>query len=131
MRPHQSGKRRFDPPEQVAYKNMVAMLCKLAMRKAGIFSPLIGPVFLGFVALYPTDRSYPDWKATKPDLDNLIKNVKDAVNKLAWNDDQQVASYAESGKFWMPSEKDERAIVRIGNAPATFDFASYQPHRKI
>lgn len=114
---------RYDPPEQKAYKNMVAMLCKLAMRKARIFSPLEGPISLGFVAFYPTKLERPEWKDTKPDLDNLIKNIKDAVNEVAWIDDRQVAHYTESGKFWMPSISGEYAMVRIANAAADFSFA--------
>jgi Holliday junction resolvase RusA-like endonuclease len=31
------------------------------------------------------------WHASKPDLDNLIKSVKDALKSILWHDDSQVA----------------------------------------
>jgi len=35
----------------------------------------------------------PQWKTTKPDLDNLIKALKDAMTEIGfWGDDAQVAS---------------------------------------
>jgi hypothetical protein len=37
----------------------------------------------------------------KPDADNLLKAVMDALNKVAWNDDSQVIS-AKSSKFYSP-----------------------------
>tara|TARA_R110002126_G_scaffold9539_7_gene43028 strand:+ start:2447 stop:2938 length:492 start_codon:yes stop_codon:yes gene_type:complete len=37
----------------------------------------------------------------KPDADNLLKAVMDALNKVAWNDDSQVIC-AKSSKFYAP-----------------------------
>ena len=37
---------------------------------------------------------------SKPDLDNLIKFVLDALNGVVWADDRQVAAYGECVKLW-------------------------------
>jgi Holliday junction resolvase RusA-like endonuclease len=95
----------YDPPEQVAYKEMVALLCRTEMRKAGLFAPLKGPVSLSFNAVFPHPKKPKPqrfWKDSKPDLDNLIKNVKDALKWIAWYDDAQVAHYGPCAKCFMP-----------------------------
>ena len=38
-------------------------------------------------------KSAPEFHIVKPDLDNLIKFVKDCLNGLAWKDDSQVVEY--------------------------------------
>ena len=80
-------------------------------------TPLSGPVVLEFVAALPISRS--DSKKTvqaklngeiaptkKPDLDNLTKQLKDAMTRMQfWHDDSQVVClrcdkiFAESG-YW-------------------------------
>lgn len=79
--------------------------------------PLDGPLVLAFIAALPVPKSvskkdraamlsgekYPD---KKPDLDNLAKQLKDAMTRMAfWHDDSQIVSlqccktYGETG-FW-------------------------------
>lgn len=79
--------------------------------------PLNGPVRLEFVAAFPVPRSRSK-KATeamlegkightsKPDLDNLCKQLKDALTRMQfWHDDSQVVQivcskiYAEVGRW--------------------------------
>ena len=69
-------------------------------------SPLCGPLRLDVVfylhrpkALKKTDK--PAWHTKKPDLDNLIKAVKDALNGIAWIDDSQVCQI-RAEKFYAP-----------------------------
>jgi Holliday junction resolvase RusA-like endonuclease len=45
----------------------------------------------------------------KPDLDNIVKAVKDGLNGVAWKDDSQVVRLT-AGKYW--SDKP-RVEVRI------------------
>jgi len=98
MRP--AGKRghRYDPAEQVAYKELIAWTCKKTMLERQIFDPLLGPLELTVRASWPypgTGKDRITYKTSKPDLDNIIKNIKDALNRIAWRDDSQVAQYGE------------------------------------
>lgn len=76
-----------------------------------------GPLVLEFVAALPVPKSVSkqaraamlsgwDYPAKKPDLDNLAKQLKDAMTRMQfWNDDCQIVClradkiYAESG-YW-------------------------------
>lgn len=69
--------------------------------------PLSGPINLavGFSFLRPksvsqTKRPY---MTTKPDLDNLVKLIKDAANGLLWADDSQIIEIA-AFKVYGPKE---------------------------
>lgn len=61
--------------------------------------PLEGPVELMVSAVFPCPQSdwrkrtpRPErWKATKPDVDNVLKAVADAANGVVYRDDGQVA----------------------------------------
>lgn len=76
-------------------------------------APLAGPVrlTLDFILPRPKARtrkrggnpSYPH--ASKPDLDNLCKSVKDALTKLIWHDDSQVAVLVASKRVASGSEQ--------------------------
>jgi len=35
----------------------------------------------------------------RPDLDNLIKSIKDALNKIAWDDDCQICKLVSEKKY--------------------------------
>ncbi len=51
---------------------------------------------------------------TKPDLDNLVKAVKDALNGLFWHDDSQVVRYGElTGKYYDRQPKTEVIIETL------------------
>jgi len=45
------------------------------------------------------------------DLSNLIKLVEDALNRVVWEDDQQIYSFGNSAKF--PRVEPQRTEVRI------------------
>lgn len=87
----------YDPQKSRNYKQYVRVIAKLA----GINEPKLGPIKLS-VQFY---RSIPQtWTkkkqklaadgtlkpTTKPDLDNLIKAVQDALNGIAYADDRQI-----------------------------------------
>lgn len=84
-----------------------------AAEALGSAPPLAAPLTLDVTFYMPVPQSWPSWKreaaiegrivpAGKPDMDNLLKNVEDAFNKVVWNDDTQVCEtiarkrYAES-----------------------------------
>lgn len=69
--------------------------------------PMLGPIKVEMIfgvkppQKMPKGRKHP---VVKPDLDNMIKGLMDALNKIAWNDDAQVIGiearkmYAEEGE---------------------------------
>lgn len=69
--------------------------------------PMDVPCELRLVAFYPFPKSWSakkraacaGWKATKPDLDNIVKIVKDAMNGIVYTDDARVCSSHEWKKF--------------------------------
>ena len=81
----------YEPP---ALKAARAML----MAHVGQFrieDPLTGPLRLTTKWLFPTTGKHTsgEYKATKPDTDNLNKLLKDCMTELGfWKDDAQVAS---------------------------------------
>jgi Holliday junction resolvase RusA-like endonuclease len=73
-------------------------LASLEMRGRVIFD---GPVALDLQCFYEVPPSWPKWKqelalnnkiapTVKPDADNVMKAVKDALNGIVWLDDVQV-----------------------------------------
>ena len=87
------GKRHFTPQMQRNYMRTLQLFCQVAMR-AGGHKPIEGPVHLEVVARYPwpKDRKRHDsaWKLGRPDFDNIVKIVSDALIGVAWVDDAQV-----------------------------------------
>lgn len=76
-------------------------------------NPLEGPLVLGIRAYMPISGSWPKKKkaaalagelrpTSKPDLDNLIKNIKDCLTTMNfWQDDKQVVGYLPgTGKYY-------------------------------
>lgn len=73
-----------------AYK---AAIVEAFKRVAGEdFVPLTGPLGLSvmFVFERPQSRLKEDSHIIKPDCDNLVKGVQDALNGIAWHDDSQI-----------------------------------------
>lgn len=76
--------------------------------------PLRGPLELSFTAYFPIPKSWPKkrrekamcggvWHTARPDLDNLQKQLKDALTRMGfWGDDSQVASYGPTKKLYGP-----------------------------
>ena len=47
---------------------------------------------------------------TKPDLDNYIKGIKDALSSIVWHDDNQVVEYRNCAKLY--SDKP-RVVIEV------------------
>ena len=95
---------------------------RLAFSQVYCLEPLDGPVTLSCVFVMPRPKRL-IWKRRemprephtgKPDLDNLIKSLKDALKGLAWRDDSQVCSYAEPfGKVIASGNEQPHVEVEI------------------
>jgi Holliday junction resolvase RusA-like endonuclease len=83
-----------------------------------------GPLVLGVKAFLPVPKSKPKkFRAAalagsirptvKPDLDNLLKNIKDCMTSMNfWNDDRQVVQYLPgTGKYYGLSPRWEIELL--------------------
>lgn len=117
--------RNYKAPKQVAEEEaLMALLDEFQPKE-----PMQGQLLLGVKAYLPIPASKPkNWKAaalvgtirptTKPDLDNLLKHVKDCLSMLGfWGDDRQVVGYLpHTGKYYSDRPRWEIEIVPF--APA-------------
>lgn len=109
-KPRQSRRDKFEPSRAVQAYRAWADLVRLAARHAcnGLGGPSVylGPVALSARFILPIPASWskgkqaaiavgPGFHTAKPDLDNLIKGIKDPLNGVVWVDDSQVVGYRE------------------------------------
>lgn len=92
--------------------------------------PLDGPVLLGVKAFMPIPKSMPRRKAeaaeagsvrptSKPDLDNLVKQIKDCMTRMGyWRDDAQVVGFLETGKFYSTRPRWEITVGLLAEGVA-------------
>lgn len=104
---------RFTDPKAEAGKKNIAQLARIAWGPA---RPVLGPVVLRVVAVFAVPKSWP--KALReqaanvmhiadPDLDQLVKQVQDALVGIAYLDDNQVVGYPNSAKRYGSPERTE------------------------
>ena len=106
-RPGGNGKMRFERKEVTSQK---ALFVFAAREEMGDREPLMVPIHLFVRATFDIPESWPNWKrdaalaghiehTRKPDADNLLKLVKDALNAVAWRDDSYISSCAVEKTF--------------------------------
>lgn len=87
--------RVYTPKETVSFESKVAEIARPFFP-----APIEGPVKLRIVAVFAIPGSWSKRKQVeaegthhvqKPDGDNLLKSIKDGMNRIAWRDDCQVA----------------------------------------
>lgn len=77
--------------------------------------PMDGPIVLSVTFYFQKPKSAKAgaiFKSTKPDLDNLLKAIKDALTQAHWwTDDGRVARVLMEKKFAVPPEATGAAIM--------------------
>ena len=111
----------FDPKENQDYKKRVRDYAF----EAGIRGePHAGPVCLTVTAYLQRPKKFfrqkdPDGPihcTSKPDLDNIVKLIEDAMNKYVYRDDAQVC-YVTLGKFYCEKSGRPRTAISIELLP--------------
>ena len=117
--------RAYDPAKSRDFKDYVRLA---AAQQMGDMPLLDGALTLSVRVFRPIPSSMSKKKAalaelgeirpiTKPDLDNYIKGIKDALQGICWKDDSQVVAYVEpTGKYYSSRPRVE---VEIGQLDET------------
>jgi Holliday junction resolvase RusA-like endonuclease len=115
--------RVYDPGTADAWRGDVARAVREAMQMAGA-APLSGPVALEIALFLPRPAYHyrkdgslkptaPKYVTTKPDSDNFLKAIADAMNGSgAWVDDCQVASALVAKMYVTDRAKLPGALIR-------------------
>lgn len=96
-RPMSNGRRRFNPPRYVTFKETLGLIAKRVMCGR---APLKGNVKLvaDFYRLKPKNPASRQWG----DLDNHLKAVLDSLNTIAFEDDRQVVKLSGTKNYGTP-----------------------------
>ena len=110
----------YTPEKTVRYENMVGLAADLAMNGRPLFT---GACSIKVEAYCSIPQSWSKKKraaamagtlrpTTKPDLDNILKALGDAMNSVVFHDDKQIAEVA-MGKFYADTPRLEVAVTGV------------------
>lgn len=88
----------FTPEKTASYENLVKVKAEEAMVGRELISGAVAVTILLFItppASWSNKKmlqalNHEIMPTTKPDIDNVIKGIFDAMNEIVWNDDKQV-----------------------------------------
>lgn len=97
----------YTPEKTARYENLVALAAQQAM---GSLAPFIGPVSITVMAYMGIAGSWSKRKKTaaidgtvfptkRPDIDNVLKAIKDGLNGVVWKDDSQVVNVMAGKRY--------------------------------
>lgn len=103
------------PDKTVKYEARVAIFAKQAM---ALRPPMAGAVMLSVTAHFPIPASWSKKRQAaarsgleqvtkKPDLDNVLKAIKDGMNGVVWLDDAQVVRLVDCCKVYSDEPRVE------------------------
>ena len=109
---------RKDSPARQWKSNVKAAAVNEQMK--GKFPIWDGPIMMSAIFYLPRPAAYcrnkdPDgaiYHITKPDTDNLIKGVKDALSGILYHDDKQIC-VERVEKFYHEKGKGPRAVISV------------------
>lgn len=115
---------RFTDKKAEASKLAIAQLARIAWKGP----PVTGPVLLRVIAVFEVPASWPRAihdaarearvpHIADPDLDQLVKQVQDALVGIAYVDDNQVVAYPNSAKRYGSPARTEITIQVLDQQP--------------
>lgn len=102
-----------DNPKNKGWQQLVAEAACQALNGQTFYTD--GPVRLTVVFYLPRPKSLPKRVAAhlkKPDLDKLVRSVKDALTKVVWQDDAQVTEL-NAVKRYAEDQDPPCATIRV------------------
>ncbi|MCM3425595.1 RusA family crossover junction endodeoxyribonuclease [Bacillus paralicheniformis] len=124
-----TGRGKFVKPNAkryLSYKDFIKFKAKEQLKGQEFFT---GPIEVEILFLMPIPKSWAKWKkrvapgkrhTVKPDIDNLIKGVFDALNQIAWMDDNQVSEVTACKRY----SENPGITVRITRAAEVWEKAN-------
>ena len=121
-RPQVTRNGTFTPKKTRDWEKRAGLLCRLALQRAGlqrIEKPQLITIHAVFV--FPRPKRLPKkgpriQHGVRPDLDNLVKALKDAMDGVLMADDAQITSLTAL-KFYAASDESPAVHVRLWEAP--------------
>ena len=122
QRPFVTKTGTFTRKQTVAFLNKVALFASQAMKGR---QSLTDAIRLEIVFILPRPKAHFDSRGEikdrykllehtkRPDLDNLIKSIKDACNKIIWNDDSQIYCFNACYKRYQNENDQLGCLVRV------------------
>lgn len=99
VRMTQGGKYVKDNAQRyLQYKTLIALEARKHFKE-----PMEGPIEVKVVFFVKPPKKMPKGRTeptVKPDIDNMIKGIFDALNKIAWKDDAQVISVISQKHYY-------------------------------
>lgn len=112
QRARTQGKRFFMDSKTRRFKTQVAALSRSHAPSQLLDVPL--RLTAKFIFRKPKRSKFKNTHGVKPDLDNLLKGLKDALNGVIWTDDCRVCEYGEgTGKYYDVSGGYPRIELKI------------------
>jgi len=84
------------PPKTRAYEQCLALMARARYKGEPLEGPLLLEVRFQLLKPKSVKRSHP---IVRPDLDNYLKAVKDAMNGILWKDDAQVVEMTAAKRY--------------------------------
>ena len=91
-RPRVTRNGTYNDPKYTNYKKAISLIAKSKFK-----TPSTSPIFMKIEFFFEIPKSWSKvkkdgakWHISRPDMDNLVKGVKDALNGIAYRDDAQV-----------------------------------------
>jgi Holliday junction resolvase RusA-like endonuclease len=108
----------YTPKETRDYEKLIRAEAALTWQK----HPLQGPVALRLTFFVePMKKVKREYPTARPDLDNYVKAITDALNEVVWVDDSQIVDIHASKRFGTPRVEVEITELGEGNPPTVSD----------
>ena len=116
--------RRIADPKAKAAQDVISKIAALHFKGN---RPYIGPCVLTARFVFAIPKSWPEYikraardgrvmHVSDPDLDQLVKQVKDAMSGIVYVDDNQVCGYPGTGKRYGGPERTEIEVWALDQA---------------
>ena len=109
QRPRVTSHGTYTPQATVDYERLVGWQCRSVYKGKPLTTALKLTVRVFFKLPKRTVKEKGDWHTNRPDLDNIIKSIKDGLNGIAYEDDSQIV-YLVATKQWA---SEDYVIVEI------------------